>query len=907
MVADYLTERCRERFSEDMLRRIYIAFYQDDILLTSDPEYRALLVEATALVLEVLGLYSFTIRRDKVETAVDALDFCGYRLTGKTSKPNPSRKKFTVELANKLWTELHTSFDKGHTAVTKWVRSVAGMFQYCYGHLGPKQLSSLRSLYLLVSNSANVESVTIADYEEPFTDLINFCCNGLPNFFLGAFMPAGKPTYSVIVCDANQESWAGMLIKIVAERIEQSSSGQLQGADAGVFEPLIEILKTRSGSEFFSIYPVRLFGAKFSKTTTRQSSTYRERAAMLECVYESYPLLEGEILAVCDNKNCQQQWHDIECFGALLGKFARFQEVVSEILWISRDELPSIPDMVARMVNVDLPPVIQVNAAHFEAEPTDLRDEILRGYRQDNRTEYLAVRLCDIYAKKLEGSVEITEGADAITKATKFFEVDGDGYLWFISGSSVRLYVPDICSGYIDGGDRGIRLALIFRAHCMNDIHVGIHRTLCNCDKYWWPGLQKDVRSMIGSCWPCISSKTRLIRSHQSTAQSSTSSGAIRPFQTWHVDHLGPLQIAGTAKYALVCICGFSHFLHCVPVERVDALTTAFELFKLFTTFGLPTSVHSDQGSAFKNELDKQMSDLLKYNRQFSPVAFPRSNGLAEQAVGVIKNMLTTMNANELLASLPLICLMHNSMPTNRVSAAALVDLCPFEAAFGFRPRTASEMDLAMLTTQPFTAEIQYFVRRLFRSALTESLQHVDNESWLATRIVGFQPGDLVVVIRKSGMQSTRIDGPYVLLNRTGSNIWRMFRLEEGLMVSVMEVPEAILKRFEISPAVEGFPIKPPIPNRNPTVLKRHDYIIIKNPQADVPTVSLYQVLSNDPAAAKVTARLMRPNQLMEFHATDRHAIIPYDDIVLSNFKLSNRLLSTPIQHIVFSLLGEGL
>lgn len=125
-------------------------------------------------------------------------------------------------------------------------------------------------------------------------------------------------------------------------------------------------------------------------------------------------------------------------------------------------------------------------------------------------------------------------------------------------------------------------------------------------------------------------------------------------------------------------------------------------------------------------------------------------------------------------------------------------------------------------------------------------------------------------------------------------------------MVSVMEAPEAILKKFEISPEVEGLPIKPPIPERNPAVLKRHDYIIVKNSEAEVPTVSLYQILSNDPVTSKVTARLLKPNQLMEFYQTDRNFIIPYDDILLSNFKLSNRLLSEPIQHIVFSLLGRG-
>ena len=906
MVAEFLVQKCREYFEPEVSRNVYIAFYQDDILLSADPNFKHLVVEATETVLKVLESYSFQIRRDKVETAVEQLDFCGYQLAGKTSKPNPSRKKFTAELATKLWAELRDSYGKGETAAVKWVRSVAGIFQYCYGHLGPSQLHSLRRLHSLVSNSTDTSVVKISEYEQPFVDLINFCCNGVPRMFLGAFSPSGRPICSIIITDANQESWAGMLIKIAVS----------DGADTPMQEilsSLIVQLKQRSvlDAGTYGIYPVRLFGSKFSVTATRQSSTYRERAAMLECVYEAYPLLEGTVFAVCDNKNCQQQWHDIECFGSLLSKLARFQETVADVIWINRDEIPSIVDLVARMVDTELPPIIELSSVESIMQPDDLRGEILAGYRQDTATEYLGVRMSDIYTKVSTMGDErggiITEGADNITKSAKFFETDKDGYLYFLCGSSYRLYVPNIVSHHIQGGERGLRLALIYRAHCMNDIHVGIYRTLCNTDKFWWPGQRKEIHSFIGSCWICLSKKARLVKTHQNLALSSTSARAIRPFQNWHIDHLGPLQMESGGKYVLVCICAFSHYIYCVEVERVDASTTGVELFRLFTMFGLPNTIHSDQGSAFKNELCHQLTELMNSKQRFSPVAFPRSNGLAEQAVGSVKSMLSTMNVVDLKVALPLICLTHNSMPTNRVSTTALIDLCPFEAAFGFRPRTVSEMDLAILSTQPFTAEIQYFVRRIFRSALAESLQNVDNSSFLSSRIVGFQPGDLVIIIRKSAIQPQKIDGPYVLLSRVGSNIWRMFRLEEGLMVSVTEAPEAILKRFEIHPSVEGFPVKPPIPVKNPSILKRNDYIIIKNSDQTIPSVSLYQVRSNDVTSAKVTARLMRPNQLMEFYATDRFKIIQYEDILLSNFKLSNRLLSEPVQQIISTLLGEGL
>lgn len=907
MVAEYLVRKCREQFGSE-LKMVYIAYYQDDIILSASPEFREQVIKATEIVIRTLAEYSFQVRRDKVKTAVATLEFCGYRLENQTCYPNPSRQQFSKDLANKLWLELKSGFDKSDAAITKWVRSVTGIFQYCYGYLGPRQLESLRRLHGMVSKLADASTLSIADYEEPFFDLINFCCNGLPGMFLGSFGSSSKEVFSIIVTDANKDSWSGMLFKATVQT-ERPAEGPMPE----VLKTLMEHLRQATGHENFRMYPVRIFGSKFNLTSTRQSSTYRERAAMLECVYQAYPLLEGPLLVVCDNKNCQQNWHDLECFGSLLSKLPIFQETVEKILWVPRDEIPSITDVLARMIATDDPVLVHMNAAEYsnDATPTDLKGEILLGYRHDALTSYLGVSIMDIYARKAvrahSSDVRTDDQSDIVSKATKFFEIDDDGYLWFLCGSTMRLYIPNISSTFIQGGENGVRLALINRAHGMNGLHVGIHRTVCNVDKYWWPGMAKDIKAFVSGCWICISTKSRLIRTHQSTFQSSTSAGAQRPFQSWFVDHLGPLQVNCNTKYALVCVCAFSHFVHCVPVERVDAMTTALELFKLFSQFGLPSAVHSDQGTAFKNELDRQLSELLKYDRQFSPVYFPRCNGLAERAVGSIKSLLATMNATDLIVALPLICFLHNSMPTSRVSATALIDLCPFEAAFGFRPRTASEMDLAMLSTQPLTAEIQYFTRRVFRSALAESLAHTDHESVLASRVCGFQPGDLVVIIRKTALQPTRIDGPYVLLSRIGANVWRMFRLEEGLMLSVVETPESLLKKFEITPEVQGFPVAPPVPKRNPAVLKRNDFIIVRNRQSEVPSVSLHQVFANDNATSQVTSKLWSPNQLMEFYPTNKSFIVPYDDIVVSNFKLSNRLLSEPIQQVVFSLLGGGL
>lgn len=127
---------------------IHFAFYQDDLIITTDPKHRDQLVEAFGITLDVLREYSFNVRDDKTLIGVSSVVFCGYELRGKRFHPCPSRNKFSCELEDKLWTELEQAYSKrsqdeisNDAPILKWVRSVTGIFQDCYGFLGANELS----------------------------------------------------------------------------------------------------------------------------------------------------------------------------------------------------------------------------------------------------------------------------------------------------------------------------------------------------------------------------------------------------------------------------------------------------------------------------------------------------------------------------------------------------------------------------------------------------------------------------------------------------------------------------------------------------------------------------------------------------------------------------------------------
>lgn len=170
------------------------------------------------------------------------------------------------------------------------------------------------------------------DLANPFRTLIKYCVNGLPSMFLGSFLATRHDVavFSVLITDANQDSWNSFLIKIVASQGEEASK------EPSIIDSLIKQLQEYTGYKKFEVFPVRMFSNKFTKTTRNQSSTYRERIAILEAVSEAQALLKGRTFVVSDNRNCHLKWHDIEIFGSMLTKVPLFRETITDIIWMDR-------------------------------------------------------------------------------------------------------------------------------------------------------------------------------------------------------------------------------------------------------------------------------------------------------------------------------------------------------------------------------------------------------------------------------------------------------------------------------------------------------------------------------------------------------------------------------------------
>ncbi|XP_054277995.1 uncharacterized protein LOC128996612 [Macrosteles quadrilineatus] len=140
------------------------------------------------------------------------------------------------------------------------------------------------------------------------------------------------------------------------------------------------------------------------------------------------------------------------------------------------------------------------------------------------------------------------------------------------------------------------------RIHC--DIgHPGIVRMVHFLKSKNLPYSIEDARRMTASCSVCAEVKPRF---YQKTP--STLIHAMAPFERLNIDFKGPIPSVSRNKYILTVVDEFSRYPFAIPCSDTSASSVIKALTSIFTIFGMPAFVHSDQGSAF---MSKELSDFL--------------------------------------------------------------------------------------------------------------------------------------------------------------------------------------------------------------------------------------------------------------------------------------------------------
>ena len=172
--------------------------------------------------------------------------------------------------------------------------------------------------------------------------------------------------------------------------------------------------------------------------------------------------------------------------------------------------------------------------------------------------------------------------------------------------------------------------------------HPGRQRTIDTIrQNYTWIGLNEDVKRHIRNCRFCKLRKTDTFRAKVPIQPYQL---MLKPFDRVHADLAGPFAATKAGNvYILIIKDAMTKFIILAPLENKEGVTVTEAFTKqILPHYGPPRMLITDKGTDFVNKDLKRWCRTLGTIKKNTTPANPRSDGLAENAVRTVKDMLVS-------------------------------------------------------------------------------------------------------------------------------------------------------------------------------------------------------------------------------------------------------------------------
>lgn len=251
---------------------------------------------------------------------------------------------------------------------------------------------------------------------------------------------------------------------------------------------------------------------------------------------------------------------------------------------------------------------------------------------EDGSSSYLnQLVLCD-EVMTVETIQEATSNDEILCKVMEYIK---DGFPHKIDDKFIpyknkkdELYVQEgvIMWGYRVIIPESIRNKILKELHIS---HLGIVKTKSMARSYvYWPKIDKDIEYMINSCSACGS-----VRPDPPQAEIINWPTPKKVWERLHIDFAGPFH----GKYYFALVDAYSKWLEIFPMYQITSTATIQKLVELFSRFGLPQLIVSDNGTSLVSSEFESFLEKNGIEHITSPPGHPQSNGLAENAVKSFK------------------------------------------------------------------------------------------------------------------------------------------------------------------------------------------------------------------------------------------------------------------------------
>lgn len=286
------------------------------------------------------------------------------------------------------------------------------------------------------------------------------------------------------------------------------------------------------------------------------------------------------------------------------------------------------------------------------------------------------------------------------------------------------------------------------------------------------------------------------------------------PGDFWHMDLGGPINAhTSTSKnnYFLVMVDSCTRFCLIRPIPNKEAATVTQQLIHIFSDFGYPSVLVSDNGTEFRNKISKLLAEAMGIDHRFITPLKPNTNGLAERYVQSVKKLLakaTDGTGHDWDYYVPSVQFAINNRISKRLQSS------PFSLMFARKPNDIKSIDykkdrrrqISHMTSDELLQRVEFMSDIVFpaikerTTAQSELLAAKFNNSH---KTVIFKP-DSYVMVRietKNAQLMPSYTGPYLVVcqSRNGGYV---LRDETGVLMP-RDYPASELKAVSRDELVE--------------------------------------------------------------------------------------------------------
>ena len=319
--------------------------------------------------------------------------------------------------------------------------------------------------------------------------------------------------------------------------------------------------------------------------------------------------------------------------------------------------------------------------------------------------------------------------------------------------------------------------------------HLGVDKTfLAVHDRFYWPGYAVPVEDYVRTCQVCQRRKGS-VPSANAPLQSISSN---RPFELAAMDFMELPRSENGNKYCLVVSDYYTRWPEAFALPDQRASTVARVLVDgIVSRHGVPSTLHSDQGGSFDNEVIRALAKMLGMKKVQTSPYHPQSDGLVERMNRTLLDMIAKYVQDKPQTWDTWLQIL---LFAYRASIQPSVGFSPFRLLYGREPVMPIDVDFSLPRLSRFRDTRQYLQQvqenqRLASELVEENLANAQRRQLVnhhSSEPHQYSDGDLVLSHDPSTRHGASYKlaspwiGPFTVVSNTGPVNYRIRPVSGG-------------------------------------------------------------------------------------------------------------------------------